>query len=88
MIILREVPDSTPQEVKHTHTHTHTHTRPKTLHFLLRSFCGLVQEVEALFNRDGLFKCLSCEFVGNDNWFVTFASEAEAQQVKRSEVAC
>lgn len=85
VIILREVPDSTPREVKRTHTHSHA------LNFLLHSFCVfsvLVQEVEALFTSDGLPKFLSCEFVGNDNWFITFTSEAEAQQVKHSEVAC
>ncbi|XP_062397275.1 la ribonucleoprotein 4Aa isoform X4 [Sardina pilchardus] len=54
IIILREVPESTP-----------------------------VEEVEALFKNDNCPQVISVEFAHNNNWYITFQSDTDAQQAYR-----
>lgn len=87
IIILREVPETTPVEV----SHEVVHVKKKTGYWK----CGIVvsevfvlclnlQEVESLFKNDNCPKVISVEFAHNNNWYITFQSDTDAQQVLAS----
>lgn len=40
-----------------------------------------LQEVESLFKNDNCPKVISVEFAHNNNWYITFQSDTDAQQV-------
>lgn len=42
---------------------------------------SLCQEVEALFKSEKCPQVISVEFAHNNNWYITFQSDTDAQQV-------
>lgn len=48
----------------------------------------ILQEVESLFKNDNCPKVISVEFAHNNNWYITFQSDTDAQQVMKSHQVC
>lgn len=44
----------------------------------------VLQEVEALFKSEKCPQVISVEFAHNNNWYITFQSDTDAQQVQRA----
>lgn len=81
IIILREVPETTPVEVNYSYTYRKLSIKV-VIQPELRSFLVLcLQEVESLFKNDNCPKVISVEFAHNNNWYITFQSDTDAQQV-------
>lgn len=83
IIILREVPETTPVEVKTVCMLTLGEQLKLCVQLeVFNVFLAfLPQEIEALFKSEHCPKLLSAEFAHNSNWYITFQSDMDALQV-------